>query len=156
MTSDSDRRTYSDLVRSMEAPLRRAMIATYGAERGSEAAAEAIAYGWEHWDRIGKMENPVGYLYKVGRSKAIDVLRRPRTLFPAVPPIELPRVEPGLPRALTRLSRNQRVAVWLIHGYGCTYQEVADILGSSIGSVQQHVNRALRKLQSDLEVTSND
>lgn len=156
MTSDADRQTFSDLVRSIEGPLRRAMVATYGPERGSEATAEALAYGWEHWERIGKMENPIGYLYKVGRSRAIDALRRPRVLFPLVPNVELPQVEPGLPGALARLSRNQRVAVWLIHGFGYTYREVADILGISMGSVQQHVNRALRKLQSDLEVTTHD
>jgi DNA-directed RNA polymerase specialized sigma24 family protein len=156
LTAETDQLTYTDLVKTIEAPLRRAMIATYGTERGTEAAAEALAYAWEHWDHIGTLANPVGYLYKVGRSKAIDVLRRPKVLFPGVPQAEMPRVEPGLPRALARLSRNQRVAVWLIHGYGCRYQEVADILGTSIGSVQKHVDRALRKLRTDLEVTDHD
>ncbi len=61
-------------------------------------------------------------------------------------------MEPGLPAALRRLSKNQRVAVWLIHGYGCPYQEVADILGTSTGTVQKHVTRALEKLRADQEV----
>ena len=148
----SERQTYADLVRNVEAPLRRAMIATFGVERGTEATAEALAYGWEHWDRLSRMENPTGYLYKVGRSRAIDVLRRPRRFLPEVPPAGLPHVEPALPAALRRLSRNQRVAVWLIHGYGCPYQEVAEILGTSIGTVQKHVTRALEKLRTDLEV----
>ncbi|MDH5371364.1 MAG: sigma-70 family RNA polymerase sigma factor [Acidimicrobiia bacterium] len=150
--SDTEKLTYTDLVLRIEAPLRRAMIATYGIERGTEAAAEALAYGWENWGRLSAMDNPAGYLYKVGRSRAIDVLRRPRVLFPAIPQSGLPHVEPALPAALGRLSRNQRVSVWLIHGYGCPYQEVANILGASIGTVQQHVTRGLAKLRSDLEV----
>jgi hypothetical protein len=47
-----------------------ALAAAAGIEAGREATAEALAYGWEHWDRVGSMENPVGYLYRVGRSKA--------------------------------------------------------------------------------------
>ena len=40
-----------------------------GPELGREAAAEALVYGWEQWDRISEMANPAGYLYRVGRSR---------------------------------------------------------------------------------------
>jgi predicted RNA polymerase sigma factor len=62
--------TFEAFFREAEPRLRRALIAAAGAEVGREAAAEALAYGWEHWDRVGAMENPAGYLYRVGRSKA--------------------------------------------------------------------------------------
>lgn len=153
---ETGRHTYTHMVIAIEGQLRRALIASYGIERGTEATAEALAYVWEHWERISTMANPIGYLYKVGRSKAIDVLRRPRTLFPYVPQTELPHIEPELPAALARLTRNQRVAVWLIHGYGYRYREVADVLGISIGSVQRHVDRALHKLRADLEVDNGE
>jgi hypothetical protein len=29
---------------------------------GRDAAADALAYGWEHWERIKDMKNPIGYL----------------------------------------------------------------------------------------------
>jgi len=32
--------------------------------------AEALAYAWENWDRLSSMKNPVGYLYRVGQSRA--------------------------------------------------------------------------------------
>jgi len=38
-----------------------------GQVSGREVAQEALEYGWEHWERLRSMENPVGYLYKVGR-----------------------------------------------------------------------------------------
>ena len=33
--------------------LRRALVAAYGPEAGVEGAADAMAYGFEHWRRIG-------------------------------------------------------------------------------------------------------
>jgi DNA-directed RNA polymerase specialized sigma24 family protein len=59
-----------------EPQLRRALTAAVGADAGRDATAEALAYGWEHWDRVGAMDNPAGYLYRVGRSKARNRPRR--------------------------------------------------------------------------------
>ena len=51
-----------------EPRLRRALVAAYGADRGGDATSEALVYGWQHWDRVREMANPVGYLYRVGQS----------------------------------------------------------------------------------------
>ncbi len=48
----------------MEAELRRALTGRLGGELGREVAA--LAYGWEHWERVQGMDNPTGYLYQVG------------------------------------------------------------------------------------------
>jgi RNA polymerase sigma-70 factor (ECF subfamily) len=65
----------------------------------------------------------------------------------------LPWVEPGLPNALNKLSARQRQVVVLIHGFEYTHQEVADLLGISRSSIQNHVERGLARLRSELEVT---
>ena len=49
--------------------LRRALIVALGRELGVEGTSEALSYAWEYWDRVRDMENPVGYLYRVGRAK---------------------------------------------------------------------------------------
>jgi RNA polymerase sigma-70 factor (ECF subfamily) len=67
---------FSDFFADAEPRLRRALIAAYGAERGREAAAEALAYGWEHWSRVRRMGNPLGYLYRVGQSRSRPRKRR--------------------------------------------------------------------------------
>lgn len=108
---------------------------------------EALAYAWEHWERVRLMENPAGYLYRVGVSR----VRRWRRLPPAFPPPpdgEMPWVEPGLPRALGRLSERQRVAVVLVHCLGWTQNEVAGLLGVSRGSGQTHLERGLQTRRS--------
>jgi hypothetical protein len=109
--------TFEGFVALNEARLRRALCATYGADTGREATVDALSYAWEHWDRIGGMKNPVGYLYRVGQSSARRQLRRPRLV---VPPdhAESIDVEPGLERALGQLSEQQRAVVVLVHGEG--------------------------------------
>ena len=63
-----------------------------------------------------------------------------------------PWSEPALPEALSRLSEMQRTAVLLIHGFGWTYEEVADRLGLARSSVQKHAERGIKKLRAALEV----
>ena len=145
--------TFAEFHARAEPKLRRALIARYGGEVGREAAAEALAYGWENWHRVRAMNNPIGYLYRVGQSRSRRLWPR-RAVFETGPddPV-LPRVEPGLPAALNKLSPRQRQAVVLVHGFEYTHQEVADLLGISRSSVQNHVERGLARLRSELEVT---
>lgn len=133
--------------------LKHALMAALGADMGMEAASEALAYGWEHWTRVGVMENPGGYLYRVGlnwgrrRSRS----QRPKVGFPRVSS-EMPWVEPSLPEALSGLSERQRTAVVLVHGAGWSHAEVAMLMGLTRGAVHKHVERALVKLRGSLEV----
>lgn len=143
--------TYTSFVEEVQDRLRHALVARFGLETGREAAADALCYGWEHWDRIRAMDNAAGYLYRVGQHKAMRRLRR-RPLFPAPPTHSEPVVEPKLPAALAALSAKQRQAVVLVHSYQMTHQETADLLGVSRGSVQRHLDRGLAKLRDALGV----
>ena len=134
--------------------LRTVLRAHYGTEIGSDAAAEALAYAWEHWPRIRSMANPVGYLYRVGQTAAATELRRGRTPdLPPVPPALLDVVDPELPRALLALSGQQRVAVLLVHAYGWTLDEAAGSLSISRSTLRNHLARGLARLRTLLEVT---
>jgi DNA-directed RNA polymerase specialized sigma24 family protein len=143
--------TFADFVRRVEPRLGDALVAALGPDVGREATEEALIYAWQHWDRVGGMENPGAYLYRVGQSKAKRYRRRER-LFPAPPPDRLPMVEPKLAPALAGLTEKQRAAVLLIHGFGWTHAEVAEFLEVALGTVQKHVERAMAKLRGALEV----
>jgi DNA-directed RNA polymerase specialized sigma24 family protein len=67
----------------------------------------------------------------------------------------MPWVEPGLPRALERLTENQRVAVMLVHGLDWTLTETAKFLSISPGSVNKHAERGLAKLRAAMEVQAD-
>ena len=144
---------FTEFVRRYEPSIRVALMAAYGPERGREATCEALAYGWEHWDRISGMERPVGYLFRVGQSKSRP--RRSPMPDPVDPPAGEPWVEPGLPQALARLSRKQRMAVVLVDAYGWTHREAGEVMGVSQESVRTHLARGLRKLRASLGVTTN-
>lgn len=144
---------FTGFVREVGPRLRQSLIAAVGGEAGREATAEALAWAWENWDRLERMHNPAGYLYRLGRNRGISALRRRRPVFPLPDRSpDAPWVEPGLPAALARLSETQRVAVLLIHSFGWTYREVADHLGIAAGTVQVHVQRGIAKLRHDLKV----
>lgn len=143
--------SFTEFFAEVEPRLRHALAAALGAQEGTEAAAEAMAYGWEHWEELRAMGNPAGYLYKVGRSRAQWLRRQPSTL-PPVREQSLPWVEPHLPQALGRLSEKQRVVVILVHSLGWTQTEVAELLGVSLGTVHKHIERGLKRLRSQLGV----
>ena len=140
--------SYTEFVEEADPRLKRALAAALGPERGLEATADALAYGWEHWDRLRTMDNPVGYLYRVGYRSGIKRFRPLR--LPPVPVHEEPWIEPGLPAALARLTDRQRVSVLAVHAFGWTFVETAELLGVSVGTVEKHVERGLAKLRKRL------
>ena len=146
---DSRRESFSRFARDAEPRLRIALAAAVGQDLGADATAEALAYGWEHWERLEAMENPVGYLYRVGRSR---VHPPRRLLLPPIPVGHTPEVEPALPTALAKLTDRQRVAVVLVHGFDWKPREVADLLGVDTPTVATHLRRGLAKLRRQLKV----
>ena len=131
------------------------LVRALAPQRGDEAvdgAAEALAYAWEHWDRVSGMDNPIGYLYRVGQTRT----RRKKTpLLPSPESIGVPDVEPALIPALLRLPEAQRTAVWLVHACQWHYAEVAEALGTTTSMVGNHVSRGLARLRQELEVHSS-
>lgn len=148
-TADDQRTAFTAFVTEVEPRLRRALVALRGAETGREATAEALAWAWEHWDQVRAMENPAGYLYRVGTSRS---RQRRRALLPWSGDPSPPEVEPGLGPALDALTERQRAAVVLVHGCGWSYTEVADALGLTKSSVGTHVARGMEQLRATLGV----
>lgn len=136
-----------------EPRLRRALMAAYGPEAGREATANALGWAWEHRDRLATIERPLSYLYRVGQS---SVRQRKAGFAPARVEWSEPWVEPDLVAGLLRLSERQRVVVVLIHGYGWSAAEVAELLGVKATTVKSHLERGLRILRSHLKVQDDD
>jgi DNA-directed RNA polymerase specialized sigma24 family protein len=145
---------FDEFVDEVEPRLRRALTARYGLDRGREATAEALAWAWEHRDRLDTLHSPLSYLYRVGQSKT-----RARRMIGGLFRSEATWMVTGEPRlldCLRQLSERQRVCVVLIHGYGWTFAEVADLLGVEIPTVQTHMNRGLSRLRTELGVSDHE
>ena len=143
---------FDRFVNDVRPRLIRALAGAVGVSDAADAAAEAMAYAVEHWERVRLMDNPAGYLYRVGRSR----VRRRRA--PALPPpasMGVPDIEPGLVPALLSLPESQRVAVWLVHACGWHYLEVAEAMNTSVSMVGNHVSRGLDALRRRLGVSTD-
>ena len=147
--------SFRSFAAEVEPRLRAALSATLGSDTGREATAEAIAYAWEHWDKVAAMDNPAGYLYVTGRDRGRKMQQRWRNSVVLMPvdSVRTPWVEPGLPDALARLPEQQRVVVMLLHCFEWTMSEVADLLDISKSTVQTHADRGLSRLRARMGVT---
>lgn len=149
---------FDDFFMSYEPGVRHALVASFGFEVGRDAAAEALAYAWEHWDRVRSLSNPAGYVYKVGFNIGRRTSRTPDLSASANEPFVVHRetVEPGLVAALQRLSPRQRQVVLLVHAAEYSVREAGDLLGLHPGTVQVHLRRGLRSLRRSLGVVPLD
>ena len=57
-----------------------------------------------------------------------------------------------MPAALANLPERQRVVVMLLHSFEWTMSEVAELLGVSKSTVQNHAERAMARLRRKLGV----
>jgi len=142
--------SFESFAAEVEPRLRHALVAAYGVDVGVDAAADALAYGFEHWARLSTMANPSGYLYRVGQTSAKRLLRRPVSL-PRADVVRLPDVSPELVPALEQLSEQQRVVVVLVGGLQWQQSEVAELLELSESTVRTHLRRGLTHLREVLE-----
>lgn len=142
---------FDEFVLRVEPRLRRALTADRGPQLGREATAEALAYAWEHWERVRAMGNPVGYLYRVGQSRTRSRRQRRDVLAPTS--ASQPEHDPALPGALRSLPEQQRVAVLLTQGFEWTQVEVAELLGVTPSTVSTHVQRGMARLRELMKVS---
>lgn len=151
--------TFDAFVRDVGERVRRALVARYGVEVGSEAAAEALSVAWERWPEVAAMSNPAGFLFRVGQSQARPHLRwwnRRRRLL--IEPADARaasdegHVDDDLAQALERLSDMQRAVLLLVRAHGYSYGEAADVLSISEAAVTNHVHRGTDRLRKLLEV----
>jgi DNA-directed RNA polymerase specialized sigma24 family protein len=128
--------------------LRRAMVARFGIEIGDDVTNDAMAYAWEHRDEVIAAVNPVGLLYRVGQSSARRYFRWSRVVdLPSEEPFGEIVFEPGLAPALAAMRSEHRAAVILIHGYGWSYADTAEMMGVPVSTVRNWVTRGLNKLR---------
>jgi RNA polymerase sigma factor (sigma-70 family) len=146
---------FERVLADLEQRLRRALVARFGVELGVDAAADAIAWAWEHRDEVTAMGNPAGYLYRVGQTAVGREVRRAARSERQVALLPRERAGPDIDvelfDVLGRLPSKQRVAVVLVHAYSYTYREVADLLGVTEAAVTNHVHRGLANARKHLE-----
>lgn len=135
--------------------LRQAFVARYGSDIGEQATAAAMAWAWEHQDRLVGVTALRAYLFRVGQSSMrrswVWAFHNSATFPTEVADSGTGQIEEALDLAvlLRKLPQKQRTCVLLIHAHGWPYRDVAELLDISVDAVNNHTHRgmnALRKL----------
>lgn len=150
--------THANDLAVIEQALRVAFLARYGTELGHEVTAETMAWAWEHRQELETMDNPTGYLFRVGQSKSRRFFRwkREHLKFPAERATSQGAwTEPQLPDALAKLDDEERTAVVLVHCFQWTYAEVGELLELPLHTVRNRIHRGLSQLRTSLGVNAD-
>lgn len=123
-------------------------------ELAADAVDEAMARAYQHWDRVADLDNPAGWVYRVGLNYARSRLRRRRGREDLLHPRhhhEGPAIEPSIDAAVARLPARQRAVVVCRFLLGWSEAQTATSLGIRPGTVKSRLHRALATLQIDLD-----
>ena len=119
-----------------------------------EVTAEAFARALERWNRVGGMESPGGWTYRVAlnvlrrRQRRAALERRLLLRLAAAPPLTptAPAAAVEVWEAVAGLPARMRTAVALRYLGGLTEAEVAETMSVSPGTVASTLHDARRRL----------
>lgn len=113
-------------------------------------AQKAYLALYRYWSRGDLREPPAHLLYRVAKRGAIDLLRARRRaigLFAKLPrPAPADDISGPLGRALRRLRPADAALVLMQAASGFSYEELAAIEATSVGSIRSRLFRARREL----------
>jgi RNA polymerase sigma-70 factor, ECF subfamily len=149
-------RSFESFFEAESRPLyRRLCLVTGNPNEAEEVMQDAFLKLWERWDRVSRLENPVGYLYRTAfnlstkrRRRALLAIRR--TVMPREGDDEIRATDDRLTvaSALAGLTPRQRAAVVLIDLLGYSSEDASKALrirASTVRALASQGRAALRK-----------
>lgn len=133
----------------------RALALTLGdAHLAAEAVDEAMARAYQRWDRVSRLDNPGGWVYRVALNWSLSSLRRrlrPARFHRDREPQDVDQpAEPTVLAALDELAVDQRAVVVCRFYLGLNEAETAEVLGIRPGTAKSRLHRGLRHLHARL------
>lgn len=155
--------SFDDLFVAHHARLVRSVTLVCGdAEVAADCVADAFERAYVRWRRVGRLDDPIGWVRRVAVNRAVDAHRRRRSGRRAWERLVGRGVEhepaPGLSArtafadselaaAVSDLSPQQRAVVALHYLDDLPVAEVAAALGLSDGAVKYHLHQARNRLR---------
>lgn len=150
---------YSEFFEHEHLRLGRAIyLLTGDPDEAEDLVQEALARTFERWDRVSRMAEPAGYVYRIasnlhrrrrrlrGRSRPLAEWTGPRGADPA----DAVEARIDLFAALATLSHGQREALVLVEMFGLDTEGAARALGIEAVSVRVRLHRARARLREVL------
>jgi RNA polymerase sigma-70 factor, ECF subfamily len=143
---------YDRLVRSLT-------VVSGDRERAADAVQEAFVKAHLRWRRVGRLDDPAGWVRRVAINRLRDDHRRDgrkqralSRLASRTPTHHEPPDEPDeIGRLLATLPRQQRLTTSLYYVGGLSVAEIAETLSIAEGSVKSHLHDARRRLRAALD-----
>lgn len=148
--------SFEEFYRAQADRVYRALAVTLGdAELARDATAEAMARAYARWSRVSRVDNPGGWVYRVGLNWATSRWRRhrrerplPDDLDPATTPVDVDAVAAWA--ALARLTTLSRAVVVCRVLLDLSTAQTAAVLDIAEGTVKSRLARALATLRAHL------
>lgn len=122
-------------------------------ELAAEATQEAFARAWARWRRLSTKDWLRGWLIRTAANEVRDRSSRRHEVETSVeatmPPPTAALMD--LRAALARLPARRREAMVLFYIGDLSIQAVAEVMGTSEGTVKAHLSQGREALRSDLE-----
>jgi RNA polymerase sigma factor (sigma-70 family) len=117
----------------------------------SDAVDEALVRAYQRWDHVGRLDNPSGWVYRVGlnyaRSRVRRLLRRPPATADRT---EFTVADPAIARAIDELSIEHRAVVVCRLLLGWSEAQTASALKIRPGTAKSRLHRATAQLEQSL------
>jgi RNA polymerase sigma-70 factor (ECF subfamily) len=132
--------------------VRAAFLIVADREEALDIAQETFARAFERWGQVSKMENPVGWLYRVATNQALSRRRQLRYRLPLTRTHTEPHepADPALASALARLTPAQRAAIVLRFYLDLSVEATALVLKKAPGTVRALTAQGIATLRDDL------
>jgi RNA polymerase sigma-70 factor, ECF subfamily len=134
---------------------RRLWLITGNRAEAEELMQDAFLRVWERWERVGAMDDPVGYLYRTAMNlfrkryrRAVLAIRRSIGLAPSRDDFADADDRQTVQRVLSTLPPRQRAALVLTEMLGFTADEAGRALGvqaSTVRSLSRHGRESFRR-----------
>jgi RNA polymerase sigma-70 factor (ECF subfamily) len=127
-----------------------------------DAAQLTMMAALRYWARVGQMEDPRGWLFKVAGQRLTDVRQERRRIgllvdattlrgrAAAQDEVEACDLRLDILHAIRKLPARQQEALAMQLQFGMSYEEIADIMGTTPGTVRSHVHAGRTTLKTML------
>jgi RNA polymerase sigma factor (sigma-70 family) len=126
------------------------LLSTGDLELAAEGVDEACSRALERWNRVGAMDSPSGWVYRVAINQASRLVRRraleDRLFRKMVPKPDLPAPAGEIWELVESLSPRQRQVVMLRYVADLPEGEIAEALSISRGTVSSTLHDARQRL----------
>lgn len=138
--------------------LRALYLMTGNAQEAEEVMQDAFLAVWERWDRISRMEDPTGYLFRTAMNRWRSKVHRTARMARRLAGVAEGRDEfaaaderDAVARALAKLPERRRAAIVLTELLGYGSAEAGRILGVKDVTVRSLAAQARAALRTELE-----